>query len=261
VNPWIGLALSAYSLGAHLSLKRATSGLYPPPYILTPTAKVSLIIPAYQEEKYIGGILVSARNQTYPVHEIIVADSSPDGRTKDVAASWGATVVRARAGNIALARNRGAEYATGDILLFCDADVILASTMVEETVSALGSGAVLVHPREVLYDSTLWNLALYWAQPFRRAKDTTRAIAVSRAVFDAVGGYDPLCNPITERCREDLDFGQRVAGVYGYERFQVLPILIATSARRYKKFGTAGWEHFDVPVRQERVHGGLSARR
>lgn len=241
---------SAYHSSARIAKNNGLSGLRPPPYRRQPRYRVSVVAPAYNEERYIAGLLRSARNQTEPVAQLIVADSSPPGdNTAAICRGWGATVVSAPAGNIALARNLGATEASGDILVFADADVVLGNQFVERAVDALEGGAVLVHPREAIYDSELWNLALWAPQIIRPAWNTTRCVALWREAFDAVGGYDPECNPITDYCREDLDLGRRVAALYGYSSIKVLGPWIATSARRYKKHGLGGWENFQDPVR------------
>jgi glycosyltransferase involved in cell wall biosynthesis len=253
-NLGIALALlaagSAYHSSARIARNTGMSGLQPSAYHRPPRYRVSVVAPAYNEERYIAGLLRSAQNQTEPVTELIVADSSPpEDHTAAICRAWGATVVRAPAGNIALARNMGAAQATGDILVFADADVMLGSQFVERAVDKLESGAVLVHPREAIYDSDFWNLALWLPQVIRPRMNTTRCVALWREAFDAVGGYDPDCNPITGFCREDLDLGRRVVGRYGYNSIQVLGPLIATSARRYKKYAARGWDNFADPVR------------
>jgi glycosyltransferase involved in cell wall biosynthesis len=253
-NLAIALALlaagSVYHSSARIAQNNGLSGLKSPPYRRQPRYRVSVVAPAYKEERYIAGLLRSAHNQTEPVAEVIVADSSPPGDgTAAICRGWGAVLVKAPAGNIALARNLGAAEATGHILVFADADVILGNQFVERAVDNLEAGAVLVHPREAIYDSGFWNLVLWAPQIVRPPSNTTRCVALWREAFDEVGGYDPECNPITGYCREDLDLGRRVMAQYGYKSIQVLGPLIATSARRYKKYGAGGWENFDDPVR------------
>jgi glycosyltransferase involved in cell wall biosynthesis len=236
-------------------VREVRSGLVPPPYNLTPERRVSLLTPAYQEEKYIGTLLRSAHNQTYPFYDMVVGNSSSD-RTAELARSFGAREVQASYGNIAAARNLAAYHSLGEILVFADADVVLHTQFVERAVAALEEGAALVHPREVVYDSAKWNLLLFPPQVVRPWWNTTRCVAVWRDVYEAVGGYDETCNPMApmaERCREDLDFGARVAALYGRRSVRVLPWLIGTSARRYKAQGLKGWEEFDIPARA-RIH-------
>ena len=236
-------------------VRQVRSGLAPPPYNCAPDRRVSLLTPAYQEEKYIGTLLLSARNQTYPFHDMVVANSSTDG-TAELARSFGAMEVRAPYGNIAAARNLAAAHSLGDILIFADADVLFHTQFVERAVAALEDGFTLVHPREVIYDSAGWNCSLYPAQLVRPWWNTTRCVAVWREVYKAVGGYNEMCNPMAsqaERCREDLDFGARVAALYGRRSVRVIPWLIGTSARRYKAQGLRGWQNFDIPARA-RIH-------
>jgi glycosyltransferase involved in cell wall biosynthesis len=221
---------------------------------------VSLIVPALDEEKYIGRLLDSAAGQTEPFAEIIIANSGAD-RTEAIALEAGAMVVPTPRGNISAARNAGAEVATGDILVFADADVHFAPEFLERAINGLEEGYLVVFPREVLYDSMSWN-TIAWAgvlvRPFTHLSGgTTRCIAVSREVFDAVGGYDIDCNPLNmdDQCREDLDFGIRVADMFGGSSLKLLPPLIATSARRQKAFGFAaiggaGLNNFDQTPRR-----------
>ena len=249
----IGL-LFAGALGviaAQNALKKVRSGLDPPAYTVEPDYRVSLCITAYQEERYIGRLLASAHNQTYPFHDMVVGDSSND-HTGEIARYWGARVVPVPAGNISMGRNAAANGAHGDILIFADADVMFHCQFVERAVAALARGAALVHPREVIYDSAFWNAWLYLPQVTRPWWNTTRCVAVWRNVWEEVGGYDPACNPTTDRCREDLDFGSRVAEAYGRGSIRTLPFLIGTSARRYKAQGLRGWERFDEPARARR---------
>ena len=252
------IALAAGAAGAAKAeglVREVRSGLTPPPYILVPEYRVSLLTPAYQEEKYIGSLLCSARNQTYPFHDVVVANSSTDG-TAALTRNFGGREVWAAYGNIAAARNQAAYHSQGEILVFADADVLFHTQFVERAVAALEAGAALVHPREVVYDSSKWNLWLFPPQVVRPWWNTTRCVAVWREVYEAVGGYDEMCNPMApwaERCREDLDFGARVAAFYGRRSVRVLPWLIGTSARRYKAQGFKGWEKFDIPARA-RIH-------
>lgn len=249
------LLLIAAAAKAQGLVREVRSGLNPPPYNLAPERRVSLLTPAYQEEKYIGALLLSARNQTYPFHDMVVANSSTDG-TAELTRRFGALEVRAPYGNIAAARNLAAYHSLGEIMIFADADVLLHTRFVEQAVAVLERGAALAHPREVIYDSAKWNLLLFAPQVVRPWWNTTRCVAVWRDVYEAVGGYDEMCNPMApmaERCREDLDFGKRVAAAYGRRSIRVLPWLIGTSARRYKAQGLKGWERFDEPARA-RIH-------
>ena len=97
---------------------------------------MTIIIPAFNEEAYIGPTLdavraaadhLSARSDAQV--EIIVVDNDSEDGTVPVARNRGATVVHEPLRNIARARNTGARHAAGDVLVFVDADVSVPRTL------------------------------------------------------------------------------------------------------------------------------------
>ena len=90
--------------------------------------KISIIIPAYNEEKLIGGTLakIATACRTFDEqvcgYEVIVCDNNSTDRTAQLARDAGASVVFEPVNQIGRARNCGAAAATGDWLLFIDAD-------------------------------------------------------------------------------------------------------------------------------------------
>lgn len=220
-----------------------------------PRYRASLIVPALNEEKYIGELLESAAAQSEPFTEIVVADSGDDA-TGDIARKAGAKVVRCERGNVSVSRNAGAKAAKGDVLVFADADKHLAPEFLETCLDYLENGAVLAYPREVFSDSTFWNVVANpprWCRdsvftPVFGVRQTSGCVAVWRNAFFAVGGYDANCNPV-EHCWEDVDFGRRIGEKYGKERVRLTPCISATSARRWKKMGPFGGLRFSEEVR------------
>jgi glycosyltransferase involved in cell wall biosynthesis len=87
--------------------------------------KLSIIIPTYNEEKYLPKLLYSIKEQDFKDYEIIVADAGSKDATRDIASSNGCKVISG--GLPAIGRNNGAESAEGDYLLFLDSDVVLSS--------------------------------------------------------------------------------------------------------------------------------------
>jgi glycosyltransferase involved in cell wall biosynthesis len=259
----VGWASGLYVNTANIAKNNGLSGQYPPPYQLEPRFRVSLVVPAYMEEKYIPMLLRSAANQTEPFAEIVVVDSSPPGDpTAEIAAGMGARVIPFQRGygNIAAARNEGAAQTDGEIIVFCDADVSLSNFFVERAVDALVRGYALAHPREGIYDSNLWNVILWLAQIKRVRLNTTRCVVVPRMVYASVGGYDETCIN-TDLCREDLVFGAAVAARYGSDSIKVLGPLIATSARRWVKFGFTGLESWRQEQPRSQVVQRVTGRR
>ena len=89
---------------------------------------ISVIIPAYNAEKYIAEAIESALNQTRSAKEIIVVDDASTDRTVEIAKGFGDRVqvlvnpVNSGPGH---SRNAGVAISTGDYLAFLDADDVL----------------------------------------------------------------------------------------------------------------------------------------
>lgn len=85
-------------------------------------APVSVVIPAYNSEEFIGEAIGSALAQTLRISEIIVVDDGSSDQTAEVAAKLGASVIRQEHGGISVARNAGIRAAKHDWIAFLDAD-------------------------------------------------------------------------------------------------------------------------------------------
>ncbi|MGH3014502.1 MAG: glycosyltransferase family 2 protein [Gaiellaceae bacterium] len=88
-------------------------------------SSLSVVIPAYNAERTVGTVLEALQAQEpHPDEIIVVDDGSADG-TAGVAERLGAQVIRAEGGGYAGgARNRGWDVATGDVVVFLDADSV-----------------------------------------------------------------------------------------------------------------------------------------
>lgn len=258
----VSTILTIYSvLQAREAVAKALESLTPPLYKVS-GPRVSVVIPTLNEEDYLPLLLASIQNQTYEPIEVIVADSSTDS-TPEIARAFGARVIPVEELNVSLARNAGAEAAQGDILVFCDADCILACDNVERLVRLLEAGAVLSHGSECIYDSAVRN---FLSAPWRWAKPLTyttgRGVAIRRAAFFEVGGYNVACDP-TRGCREDLALGDAVLRAFGPGSVvRDRDAVVATSARRPIRIGGVwrerGWRDGVIPVEasMEEAHCG-----
>lgn len=88
--------------------------------------RISVVIPVYNCERYIADAVLSVRQQTYPVHEIIVVDDgSTDGTRAALAPHWDSIryIQRPHEG-VAAARNAGIALSSGEFIAFLDADDI-----------------------------------------------------------------------------------------------------------------------------------------
>ena len=98
-----------------------------------PDNKLSIIIPTFNEEKYLPRVLESIQKQDYQNYEVIVADANSKDNTVKIAKRCGCRITEG--GLPATGRNNGAKIAKGSILLFLDADVVLPRHFLARTVS------------------------------------------------------------------------------------------------------------------------------
>jgi len=87
--------------------------------------KVSVVIPAYNEERYIGKCLESIAQQTEKPDEIIVVDNNCTDKTPEIAKKFGARIVKEKKQGMIAARNAGFDSAQYEIIARTDADAIL----------------------------------------------------------------------------------------------------------------------------------------
>jgi len=88
---------------------------------------ISVVVPTRNSEKTIDGCLSSLCQQTYPAQQLIVVDGkSTDSTIERVRRFQNVKLIQNPPNDTAgIARNRGAEVATGDIIFFCDSDCIV----------------------------------------------------------------------------------------------------------------------------------------
>ena len=101
---------------------------------------VSILIPAYNAEHWLGATLESALAQTWPRKEIIVVDDSSTDNTLSVArrfASRSVSVVTQPNAGASAARNRAFSLSQGDYIQWLDADDLLAPDKIEKQMKAL----------------------------------------------------------------------------------------------------------------------------
>jgi len=97
--------------------------------------KISILIPAHNEEKSVGKCLESCLNQTRVPDEIVVVNDGSTDKTAEILASFGekikvVTIAKAT-GNKSFAQEMGLPYITGEIFICTDADTILDKKFVE----------------------------------------------------------------------------------------------------------------------------------
>ena len=121
--------------------------------------KISVIVPAYNEEKLLGASLRSIREAMEAFTsvgwqaELIVCNNNSTDRTAEIAAAAGATVVFEPINQIGRARNCGAAAATGDWFIFVDADSNPSRALFADVADAIQSGRYLAGGSTVRLDA------------------------------------------------------------------------------------------------------------
>ena len=87
--------------------------------------KISVVIPAHNEEKHIGKCLESIANQIEKPSEVIVVDNNCTDKTAEIAKKFGARIIKEKKQGMIFARNAGFNAAKYDIIARTDSDTIL----------------------------------------------------------------------------------------------------------------------------------------
>ena len=156
--------------------------------------KVSVVVPAFNEEALLTGSLAAIREAmgAFEDAELIVCDNNSTDRTAEIARMADAKVVFEPLNQIARARNTGAAAASGDWLLFVDADSYPTVELLEEARAAMASGC-LAGGATVAFESAdrtirLWIAA--WNFLSRRARWAAGSfIFCEAAAFRRLGGF------------------------------------------------------------------------
>lgn len=171
---------------------------------------VSVIIPAYNEEKYLGKCLDSLQNQTYPYFEIIVIDDGSKDKTKYIASKYKVKLWSISHGGPGRAKNFGASKAIGEILVFLDADMFANRDYLQKIIDPIIQGDAISTYTLAEYIANgdniwakCWNINSDLPENRRIPENNkTRGLAfraIRRDKFINTGGYDPKLGYIDDR--------------------------------------------------------------
>lgn len=201
--------------------------------------RLSIIIPALNEERYLPNLLRSVAAQSFRDLELIVSDASSTDSTRAIAEAYGCHVVVGPTAGPAYARNLGARLARGEILLFLDADVLLPSPQFLECClqEFVARGLAVAGCFSRPYDGTCLIGLLFsignscaWILERIQPRAAGWTLFVRREMHEAVGGFDE-----TPALGEDHDY---VARIRRLGRFGVLRTeKVSVSARRFRSQG------------------------
>ena len=228
--------------------------------------KISIVVPAFNEERLLGeslsriNLAAGAFQQRGWATELIVCDNNSTDRTAQIARAAGATVVFEPVNQIARARNRGADAATGDWLLFVDADSHPSADLFADVADAIDSGRCLAGGATVSLDKKYW-LAELITMVWNFASRWRRMLAGSfifceTATFRKIGGFSEELF-----AGEELELSQRLRKT-AKEAGRRIVILhrhpLVTSARKLHLYTLR--EHFRLITRLFRDRRVLTNR-
>ena len=121
--------------------------------------EISVVIPAYNEEKHIQKCIESIQNQDGSIsYEIIVADNNSQDNTVKIAQRMGVKVVEEKKQGVGAARRVGTDSAEGKYILHLDADSILPPTYFIKLMKYFNNhnNVVCVGGQYIFYDAPWW---------------------------------------------------------------------------------------------------------
>ncbi len=202
--------------------------------------RLSVIVPTLNEAAALPVAVRALRERAVlgPPHEVIVADAGSVDRTGELARELGARLVDARDGGArargrAATANAGALAATGDVLLFLDADTLLPTAWDREIAAALAPPGVVGGAFELAFEGPELRLRLVEVVDRIRYRISRyyygdQALFVRAAAFRQVGGFpdQPLL--------ESADLCKRLKRI---GRLVLARAPVLTSPRRFRDGG------------------------
>ncbi len=206
--------------------------------------KISIVIPAFNEERLLGESLAQIKSASevfvrrgWEV-ELIVCDNNSTDRTAEIARASGATVVFEPINQIARARNSGAAAATGDWLIFVDADSHPGAELLADVAEQILGGKCLAGGATIRLDEHYLPAAVItWM--WNRASRFLKLLAGSfifcdTAAFRKIGGFS---NELF--AAEELELSKRLKKLARETGKQIVILHrhpLVTSARKVKLY-------------------------
>jgi glycosyltransferase involved in cell wall biosynthesis len=207
----------------------------------------SVIIPAHNEEKYIGKCLRSIKRAAEKVPDkvetVVVANRCTD-RTAAIAKHYGAIVVDNSDRCISSIRNAGVRASKGRIIVTIDADSLMSPCSLAEIKSMLGSGRYIGGGAVPKFDRMSLGIAVssaYVALNLIPVMIKSGGMLSGtmfwcrRKDFDRIGGFDERLESL-----EDMDFARRLKALgdtCGKKYGTLRKSRVITSSRKFDEFG------------------------
>jgi len=182
---------------------------------------ISVVIPAYNEEKYIGRTLESLKNQAHPDfdYEIIVADARSTDNTAAIAKEYGARVINVPKINPATARQKAVEVSSGEIIACIDADTVIPKDHLQTLCYEFGRDQKAVGLTGIIdgWGGYFWQNFIYkWGNTLFCKLNFLigcygfqgQSFAFRKSAFVKIGGFNTSLHT-----GEDFDLGNRMSKV------------------------------------------------
>ena len=208
---------------------------------------ISVIIPAHNEERYIGkclkSIKIAAREISDEVEIIVVANRCTD-RTADIARHYGAEMLENSDKCISSIRNAGVRASNGKVIVTIDADSVMHKTALAEIKELLRSGKYIGGGAIPMFDRMSLGIVISGAYVALNLLPTmiksggfisATMFWFSRKTFDKIGGFDESLVSL-----EDADFARRLKALgerYGKKYGTLKKGVVLTSSRKFDEFG------------------------
>jgi glycosyltransferase involved in cell wall biosynthesis len=206
--------------------------------------KVSLIIPAYNEEAQIGACLDSIiKHAGGKLHEIIVVDNASTDRTADIARTWpGVRVTSEPERGPTRARDAGNKVATGDLIAYVDADTRVPPGWVDKIFAEFAANPSMVSlsgpahyfdasPLERMLLSLSWWIAAPLMYRLTGYMIYGANVVIRKDILDKVGGF----NRTIDFYGDETELARRLRH-HGAVVFK-MSFFMNCSARRFRKEG------------------------
>lgn len=193
--------------------------------------KISIIIPVLNEEVNLSRLSAQLQSLRQQGHEVIIVDGGSTDNTLAIAYEITDSVVVSSAGR-ALQMNSGADFATGEVLLFLHADTLLPDD-VSQTMADLsqknnywGRFDVRLSSDKFVYRLIEYLMNLRSCLSSIATGD--QAIFIEKKLFDRVGGYPEIA------LMEDIEISKQLKRI---SRAVCLKQKVVTSSRRWETNG------------------------
>lgn len=167
--------------------------------------KVSIIVTTKNEEKNLGRLLDSVKNQKYKNIETVVVDNNSTDKTKEIAKKYTKKVFN-KGPERSVQRNFGVEKSSGKYVVILDADMELSPKVIGCCVKSIKKHKALIILERTVGESFMAKIRIFEREMYEGDPTIEVARFFEKKVFNEFGGYD-----INLTGAEDYDLPKRIS--------------------------------------------------